>query len=85
MSARSPNPPATQDLPGPQAADATDDELLAALYVRMWSLASGRELPRGIPLCQLSAEQLVDFWADDFVPATGGRHAAPTAGPTEDE
>lgn len=67
---------ADRDCPSPKAAATTDDDLLAALYVRMWSLASGRELPRGIPLCQLPAEQLVNFWADELVPATPGRHAA---------
>lgn len=56
-------------------AGAGDDSLLAALYMRMWALASGRPLPRKVPPGELTEEELVSFWADDFRPATG-RHAA---------
>lgn len=52
-----------------------DDEL-ASLLVRMWSLASGRSLPPGTRPADLTEQQLLDFWADDFSP-THGRHAAP--------
>ena len=76
VSTRPADPPAPQAYLSSPAADSTDDDFLAALYVRMWSLASGRELPRGIPPCQLPAEQLVNFWADELVTATPGRHAA---------
>jgi hypothetical protein len=54
---------------------ARDDVLLAALYVRMWALASGRPLPRNVPPGELSEEELISFWADDFG-QPGGRHAA---------
>ena len=56
-------------------AGARDDVLLAALYVRMWALASGRPLPRNVPPSELSEEELISFWADDFG-QPGGRHAA---------
>jgi hypothetical protein len=50
------------------------DEQLARILVLMWSLASGRRLPSGVRPDELSAEELIDFWADDLAPATG-RHA----------
>jgi hypothetical protein len=49
------------------------------MYIRMWSLATGRRLPPGVRPEQLSADELVAFWADDFSPVSG-RHAAPGAG-----
>lgn len=55
--------------------DDTDDELLAGLLVRMWTLASGRSLPRDVPAAELSAEELMTFWADDMNPPSG-RHTA---------
>jgi hypothetical protein len=58
-----------------QPAGAGDDDLLAAVLVRMWALASGRQLPRDVRPDQLSEEELIGFWADDLSPA-GGRHAA---------
>jgi hypothetical protein len=54
---------------------AADEDVLAAMYVRMWSLASGRRLPSGTEPGQLSVEELIDFWADDISPAPG-RHVA---------
>jgi hypothetical protein len=53
-----------------------DDDLLAALLIRMWALASGRSLPRNVPAAQLSEEELINFWADDMSPPAG-RHATP--------
>jgi len=44
----------------------------------MWSLASGRRLRPGVRPDELSAEELIDFWADDLAPAAG-RHARGTA------
>lgn len=55
------------------------DEFLAAVLIRMWALASGRILRRDVPPDQLSAEELIEFWADDLTPPSG-RHARP-AGP----
>lgn len=52
------------------------DAVLAAVLIRMWALASGRTLRRDVPPDQLSAEELIAFWADDMTPPTG-RHAKP--------
>jgi hypothetical protein len=54
-----------------------DDEQLAALLVRMWSLASGRTLRSDVSPDQLTEEELIRFWADDFT-RPHGRHAAST-------
>jgi hypothetical protein len=56
-------------------ADSESDDELAALLVRMWSLASGRTLPHGVRPADLTEQELLDFWADDLSPACG-RHAA---------
>jgi hypothetical protein len=64
--------------PAPPAGACGDDadDLLAALLIRMWTLASGRSLPRDVPPDQLTKEELISFWADDMsLPA--GRHAQP--------
>jgi hypothetical protein len=50
------------------------DEVLAAVLIRMWALASGRTLRRDVPPDQLSPEELIAFWADDMTPRAG-RHA----------
>jgi hypothetical protein len=61
--------------PAPEAClDDPDDRLLAAVLIRMWALASGRSLRTDVPLCQLSSEELIAFWADDMSMPTG-RHA----------
>lgn len=52
----------------------TEDALLAAVLIRMWALASGRALPRKVPPGELTTEELITFWADDFSTASG-RHA----------
>jgi len=59
------------------AAPAPDvaDEQLAGLLVRMWSLASGRMMRRDVSPDQLTEDELIGFWADDFSPVRG-RHAA---------
>jgi len=57
------------------AADA-DEQQYADTLVRMWSLASGRRLRPGIRPDELSEDELIEFWADDFTPPSG-RHAAP--------
>lgn len=53
-----------------------DEQQLADTLVRMWSLASGRRLRPGVRPCELSEDELIAFWADDFT-APCGRHAAP--------
>jgi hypothetical protein len=50
-----------------------DDDLLAAVLIRMWALASGRSLPRNVSLDELTTEELIAFWADDFS-TVSGRH-----------
>lgn len=57
-----------------RTAATTEDALLAAILIRMWALASGRSLPREVPPGELTAEELITFWADDFS-AAAGRHA----------
>lgn len=58
------------------AAEARDDDVqLARLLVRMWALVSGRTVRMDVPPDQLTEDELMLFWADDFsVPC--GRHAA---------
>ena len=56
--------------------DDTGDEILAAVLIRMWALASGRTLRSDVPPDQLSEEELIAFWADDMTPQAG-RHARP--------
>lgn len=51
--------------PTPQS----DDELLACLLISTWSLLTGRRLRATAPE-DLSPDELIDFWADDF-PAPG--------------
>jgi hypothetical protein len=57
------------------------DEVLAAILIRMWALASGRTLRCDVPPDQLSAEELIAFWADDMTPSAG-RHARPAGAAT---
>jgi hypothetical protein len=60
-----------------EPASEPDDGQLAALLVRMWSLASGRTVRTDVPPDQLTEEELISFWADDFT-RPHGRHAAGT-------
>jgi hypothetical protein len=72
-------PPPGRRAAAPNPAAARDDSLLAAMYMRMWALASDRPLPRDVPPSELSEEELISFWADDFERAEG-RHAAAVGG-----
>ena len=45
-----------------------NDELLARVLIGSWSLATGRTL-RGVPPQSLSEDELINFWADDYIPA----------------
>jgi hypothetical protein len=47
----------------------SDDELLARLLITSWMLATGRTLRAGVPPQLLSAEELISFWADDYIAA----------------
>jgi hypothetical protein len=57
--------------PGTDAADRADD-LLAAILITNWTLATGRTLPTGISLRSLSEEDLISFWADDRMASASG-------------
>jgi hypothetical protein len=62
--------------PAPHAARAgNDDDVLAAVLIRMWSLASGRILRSDVRPDQLTENELIGFWADDMA-SLSGRHAA---------
>lgn len=45
----------------------SEDDLLAFLLVNTWTLITGRVLRSDVPPSQLSVEELIDFWADDFI------------------
>jgi hypothetical protein len=59
------------------------DDLLATPLIRSWMVATGRTLRADVPPGELSAEELIDFWADDFGcepdPVCRGRGNAATA------
>jgi len=57
--------------PGTDAADRGDD-LLAAILITSWALATGRTLPAGISPRSLSEEDLISFWADDRMASASG-------------
>ena len=63
--------------PGTEVADRADD-LLAAILITNWTLATGRTLPVGISPRSLSEEDLISFWTDDRMASTSG--VAPGAG-----
>ena len=63
--------------PGTEAADRADD-LLAAILITNWTLATGRTLPAGVSPRSLSEEDLISFWADDRMASASG--AVPGAG-----
>jgi hypothetical protein len=63
--------------PGTDAADRADD-LLAAILITNWTLATGRTLPAGISPRSLSEEDLISFWADDRIASASG--AVPSTG-----
>jgi hypothetical protein len=56
---------------GTDAADRADD-LLAAILITNWALATGRTLPAGISPRSLSEEDLISFWADDRMASASG-------------
>ena len=63
--------------PGTEAADHADD-LLAAILITNWTLATGRTLPAGVSPRSLSEDDLISFWADDRMASASG--AVPSAG-----
>ena len=69
----------TQREPSTKAADRADN-LLAAILITNWMLATGRTLPADVAPQSLSEEELISFWADDqiagvssFVPSADQR------------
>jgi hypothetical protein len=69
--------------PGTRHTTGADDDVLAAVLIRMWSLASGRILRSNVRPDQLTEEELIRFWADDMV-SPSGRHAARRAIPAQE-
>ena len=63
--------------PGTGAAGRADD-LLAAILITNWTLATGRALPAGVSLRSLNEEDLISSWADDRMVSASG--AVPGAG-----
>ncbi|HEX6472378.1 MAG TPA: hypothetical protein VF069_25015 [Streptosporangiaceae bacterium] len=49
-----------------------DETLLRRVLISTWVLHTGRTLRRDVPPCELSVEELIDFWADPLLepPAT---------------
>ena len=69
----------TQREPSTKAADRADN-LLAAILITNWMLATGRTLPADVAPQSLSEEELISFCADDqiagvssFVPSADQR------------
>lgn len=56
-----PKPPAWR---GPIRQSWSDDEVIVRLLVDTWTLTTGRTL-RDAPPCELTEEELINFWADD--------------------
>ena len=63
--------------PGTEAADRADD-LLAAILITNWTLATGQTLPAGVSPRPLSEEDLISFQADDRMASASG--AVPSMG-----
>ena len=57
--------------PGAEAADRADD-LLAAILITNWTLATGQTLPAGISPRSLGEEDLIRLWADDRMASASG-------------
>jgi hypothetical protein len=47
-----------------------DDELLSLLLITRWTLLTGRNLRSDVPPQMLTAEELINFWADDQMDAS---------------
>ena len=63
--------------PGTEAAERADD-LLAAIFITNWTLATGRTLPADIWPRSLTEDDLISFWADDRMASASG--PAPATG-----
>jgi hypothetical protein len=49
----------------------TEDDLLALLLIHTWTLTTGRVLRSDVPPAQLSEDELIAFWADDYIAPAG--------------
>jgi hypothetical protein len=45
----------------------SDDELLAHLLIHTWILITGRMLRSDVPPQDLTEQELIEFWADDYL------------------
>ena len=54
------------------------DDLVAAILITDWTLATGRVLPAGALPRSVSEEDLISFWADDRMASASG--AIPSTG-----
>ncbi len=53
--------------------DSSDDALMALSLITVWATRTGRSL-RAVPVHELTAQELEDFWADDQLwPGPGAR------------
>ena len=43
----------------------SEDELIAELLIRTWTLTTGKTLRYEVPLNELTEEELIDFWTDE--------------------
>ena len=57
----------------------TEDDLLAFLLIHTWTLTTGRVLRSDVPPAELSAAELIAFWADERTAAPDTTTAAYTA------
>lgn len=46
----------------------SDDDLVGLLLILTWTLITGRTLRSDVPPAELSAEELIEFWAEDQDP-----------------
>jgi len=44
----------------------SDDELIARLLIHTWMLTTGKTLRSDVPPDELTQEELIDFWSDDY-------------------
>lgn len=43
-----------------------EDQALALSLITVWAMRTGQRL-RQVPVSELTAEELIDFWADDYL------------------
>lgn len=50
----------------------TEDDLVARLLIHTWMLTTGRTLRSDIQPHELAEEELINFWADDYLDQATG-------------